>query len=511
MLYAFDDFEYDKECRELRRAGMMIPCEPQVFELLGLLIEQRDRVVSKGEIVDTVWDGRFVSDAAVSSRVMAARKALGDDGRKQAFIKTIHGTGFRFISDVDEVTAAKSSSEPRSAIRPGIVLKRDDPRTSLIVLPFRSLDPEPTGTILADAVHEDLTIQLARMPDYRVIARAAAAFNTSLSNDDVPIGDDLGVQYCVTGTVRSSGEMVRINAQVAETNTRHVIAALTFDRKRSELLDLQNLLILEIANSLGAQINLAEIRRIEEDAARDPTAYFHFKRSEMLISHRGWNKSTISKVVGHLEAARAIDPDFAPAISMQALVMGFSAPYGLLGKPHREVKPQVMDLAAEGIEKDPHRSTVLGWSGCAFCDVGETDAGFPHLERAIEIDPSNAQGRAALGWANLQKGDSDKAIDLFLHAIAISPNLPGHAFWLCGLARAYQQKGNRPELKRSLETAIRLDPAFALPYFGLSEVARADGNDEASATYLDRAQKLIDTTPELASGFKRLGWFHSSV
>ena len=365
--------------------------------------------------------------------------------------------------------------------------------------------------ILADAVHEDLTTQLARMPDYRVIARAAAAFNTNLSNEDDPIGDDLGVHYCVTGTVRSSGELVRINAQVTETETRHVITALTFDRRRSELLDLQNLLILEIANSLGAQINLAEIRRIEDDAARDPTAYFHFKRAEMLISHCGWNKSAISKVIGHLEAARAIDPDFAPAISMQALAMGFSAPYGLLGKSHREVKPQVMDLAAEGIEKDPYRSTVLGWSGCAFCDVGETDDGFPHLERAVEIDPSNAQGRAALGWANLQKGDADKAVDLFQDAIAISPNLPGHAFWLCGLARAYQHKGNRAGLKRSLETAIRLDPAFALPYFALSEVARADGNEEASATYLDRAEKLVDTTPELASGFKRLGWFHSSV
>lgn len=99
----------------------------------------------------------------------------------------------------------------------------------------------------------------------------------------------------------------------------------------------------------------------------------------------------------------------------------------------------------------------------------------------------------------------------FQQAIAISPNSPGHAFWLCDFACAHASKSNRPELRDTLETAMRLDPTFALPYFALSEIAREDGDLEASAVYSERAKKLIDAKPELVAGWKRLGWFHSSV
>jgi TolB-like protein len=498
MIVRFDEFELDRGCRELRRAGMMLPVEPQVFELLGFLVEQRDRVVTKDEIVEHVWNGRIVSDAAISSRIKDARKALGDDGRTQGYIKTVHGTGFRFIRDIIPEQAEPSQPSHLSLMRPGMIVPSEDPRPSLIVLPFRSLDPDPSGAILADAVHEDLSTQLARMPDYRVIARAAAILQPRTGSNAEEIARSLGVNYVITGTVRPAGDLVRINAHVTEVENGQVIAALTFDRKRSELLDLQNLLILEIANSLGAKINLAEVRRLEADANIDPTAYFHFKQSQLLLEHRGWNKSAMSRVIGHLETARKVDPDFAPAISMQALIMGLSAPYGLVGKSFEEVKPEVIDLATEGIEKDPHRSTVLGWSGCAYCDVGEPDRGKPYLERAMELDPSNAQSRAALGWALLQKGEHARAIDLFHEAIAISPNLPGHAFWLCGLATAQAGNGDHDAQKATLNAAIKLDPTLALPYFTLSGVAAAAGDREAADAYAARAKSLIDANPNQA-------------
>src|SRR5919202_1852930 len=103
MIYLFDDFELDPGQVELRQNGILVPAEPQVFALLLLLIENRDRMVSRDEIVEKVWDGRIVSEAAISSRIKSARHVLGDDGKTQRFIRTIHSQGLRFVADVRTV------------------------------------------------------------------------------------------------------------------------------------------------------------------------------------------------------------------------------------------------------------------------------------------------------------------------------------------------------------------------------------------------------------------------
>ena len=100
MLYRFGTFELDTAKAELRADGQPHPVEPQVFALLTLLVENRERLVSRDEILDKVWDGRVVSDAALASRIKSARQALGDDGQAQQFIRTIHGQGFRFVAEV---------------------------------------------------------------------------------------------------------------------------------------------------------------------------------------------------------------------------------------------------------------------------------------------------------------------------------------------------------------------------------------------------------------------------
>ncbi|MDH4071861.1 MAG: transcriptional regulator, partial [Gammaproteobacteria bacterium] len=100
MIFRFEAFELDTDKGELRKAGRTLSIEPQVFDLLAFLVENRERLLSKDEIFEKVWDGRIVSDSALTSRVKAARKALGDDGRKQKFIRTVHGKGLRFVGEV---------------------------------------------------------------------------------------------------------------------------------------------------------------------------------------------------------------------------------------------------------------------------------------------------------------------------------------------------------------------------------------------------------------------------
>src|SRR6187551_3002835 len=97
MIYTFAEFELDLAAFELRADGKVVSLQPQVFALIALLVENSERFVSKAELVEKVWEGRVVSDAAVASRVKSARKALGDDGTAQQLIKTIHGQGYRFV------------------------------------------------------------------------------------------------------------------------------------------------------------------------------------------------------------------------------------------------------------------------------------------------------------------------------------------------------------------------------------------------------------------------------
>nr|WP_070959905.1 winged helix-turn-helix domain-containing protein [Hyphomonas sp. Mor2] len=491
MIQRFSDFELDRNCRELRQSGMMVPVEPQVFDLLHLLIEHNDRVVSKDEIIEQVWNGRIVSESAISSRVKDARKALGDDGRRQAFIKTVHGIGFRFVGELAANAEAAESQFLEPDNRPGLVVRDQHPQTSIMILPFRSLDTNPDGLILCDAIHEDLTSHLARMPGFEVISRLGALKQPSSPENPELLGQNVGVGYVIAGSVRPSGDMLRISARIIDSASGLVIGALTFDRPRSELLDLQNLLIFEIANALGSEIDLAEVRRLEQDAATDPSAYFHFKQSHILMERRGWNRSTMSRVIGHLETARKIDPDFAPAISMQALVKGLVAPWGLLDKSPEEVKPEVMDLAAEGLEKDPHRSSVLGWSGCAYSDIGEPAVGKPHLERALELDPSNAQALAALAWSHTQLGEPDLGLPLIDKAIRITPNYPGHAIWLFLRSIVCMAQGDDVGARDACETSIRLDPKLALPYTTLAQLEMKAGNRAQARAYQDTADTLI--------------------
>ncbi len=116
MIFVFGDYALDLDQFELRRAGQLRPVEPQVFDLLAVLIRERHRVVPKEELLDTVWGDRFVSESALTSRIKAARQAIGDDGRSQRLIRTAHGRGYQFVAQVDETAQADSAASVSSAL-----------------------------------------------------------------------------------------------------------------------------------------------------------------------------------------------------------------------------------------------------------------------------------------------------------------------------------------------------------------------------------------------------------
>ena len=170
MIYAFEDYRLDVGARELRRANEVVPVEPQVFDLLHLLIENRARVVGRDEIVERIWKGRIVSDTAISSRVKSARQAIGDDGERQRLIRTHHGVGFRFLGEISEPSPV-SVSTPAQPAPQG---ETAPSRPSIAVLPFHLVGIAGPYVPIADALPHDLIVELSRLHWLKVIARGSS-------------------------------------------------------------------------------------------------------------------------------------------------------------------------------------------------------------------------------------------------------------------------------------------------------------------------------------------------
>jgi TolB-like protein len=227
LLYIFEDFTLDTDRRELRREADVVPTAPQVFDLLDYLIRHRDYVVSKDDLIGAVWNGRIVSDAALTTRLNAARAAIGDDGDKQRLIKTLPRKGFRFIGAVQEGErmATAGSQDDDTAQR-----SFSPPRLSIVVLPFANLSGGPEQNYFVDGVTESLTTDLSRISGSFVIGRHTAFTYKGKAIDLKQIGRELNVRYVLEGSLQRSGDRVRVNVQLVDAETSAHLWADRFDK-----------------------------------------------------------------------------------------------------------------------------------------------------------------------------------------------------------------------------------------------------------------------------------------
>ena len=220
MRYLFEDYALDTDRRELHRGPDVVPTTPQVFDLLDYLIRNRERVVSKDDLVSAIWNGRIVSDAALTTRLNAARSAIGDTGERQRLIRTMPRKGVRFVGAVHEgdrradTAAAADSHAERS--RPALALP-DKP--SIAVLPFLNMSDDPEQEYFADGMVEEITTALSRFKSVFVIARNSSFTFKGQAVDIKEVGRRLGVRYVLEGSVRKAAGKVRISGQLIDAIT----------------------------------------------------------------------------------------------------------------------------------------------------------------------------------------------------------------------------------------------------------------------------------------------------
>jgi TolB-like protein len=329
--FLFDDLTLDADRRELRRGAGRIAVEPQVFDLLVYLVQNRERVVSKDDLIASVWGGRIVSDSTLTSHINAARKAVGDSGGEQKLIRTVPRKGLRFVgtvlSQADGVETAPDTGSPgaetHEPARPALPLPD---RPAIAVLPFINMSGDPEQEYFSDGISEDIITALSKLRWFFVIARNSSFIYKGKAVHMKQVAEELGVGYVIEGSVRKGGDRVRITAQLNDVATGSHIWAERYDRGLADVFAVQDEITEAIVAAIEPQLYAAESFRARRKPPDSLDAWDLVMRA---LSHY-WRVTRQDNVVAQalLEKAIAIDPSYGQALGVLATSHTFSAHMG---------------------------------------------------------------------------------------------------------------------------------------------------------------------------------------
>lgn len=497
MQFHFSNHVLDVSLRELSRAGEPIPVEPQVFDLLIYLLTQRDHVVSKDDLIENIWGGRIVSESTLTSRINAARKAVGDTGHAQELIRTIARKGFRFVGDVrvqcngvaaGTIAAALPAPalSPEPAAEPPRAHLPPLDRAAIAVLPFANMSGEPEQEYFSEGISEDIITALSKLRWFYVIARNSSFIYRGKSVHLKKIGEELGVGYVVEGSVRKEGDHVRITAQLNDVATGSHIWAERYDRSLADVFAVQDEITQAIVAAIEPQLYAAESFRAQRKAPDNMDAWDLLMRA---LSHY-WRLTRADNVVAQalLEKAVAFDPRYGQALGLLAASHIFSAHMGW------EDMASALPVAERSALAAIHADSEDPWSHLALASVylflRRFDDCLAEFELALRLNPNFSLARGYYGVALAYCGrweDGDRAAR---QALRLSPRDPLAAIY-CGVISYCQFVGrNYEEAIRHAREALRQRADFVGAHRVLTAAAAMAGEAELAKTALVELRRV---------------------
>jgi TolB-like protein/Flp pilus assembly protein TadD len=493
LIYYFSDFVLDTGRREMRRGENQIPLEPQVFDLLEFLIRARDRVVSRDELLDTVWRGRTVSDATLSSRVNAARTAVGDNGEAQRLIRTLPRKGIRFVGEVREAPDLPSAvpfPEPTHLTEPE--------QPPIAVLPFTNMSGDPEQDFFADGMAEDIITALSRCSGLFVIARNSSFLYRGKSIDIREVGHALGVAYVLEGSVRRDGNRLRITGQMIDAVSGRHLWADRYDGELGEVFDLQDRITESVVAAIEPTVQFAEVVRQKSSKPSRLDAYDLLLRAYGL-EHEFTAESTAAALTC-LDQALAIDPAYAPALAMAAYCHALRHFQGWVA-PNDTHEAEGSRLAWRAVELAPNDAQVLWMAAFAIWNMSQNRrAAAPELfARSLMINPNSVMALTLGGWIEIMRGNQGAGRTMIERAQRLSPRDPRGWFTSGAMAVAVIADENYLEAIQWAEKALTRNRSFAVALRVLIvALVKLDQKDRAGTI----ARELLEVEPELTiSGF----------
>jgi TolB-like protein/DNA-binding winged helix-turn-helix (wHTH) protein len=533
----FGVFEADLRTGELRKGGLPVKLQEQPFRVLALLLDRPGDLVTREELRRALWPDEIALefDQGLNNAIKKLRRALDDSAEEPRFIETLSRRGYRFLAPVQVVqTPGREGSvttrEPKRTLRPFIVAglaaaalltvvlaiqlirprsptARPHGRVMLAVLPFENLSGDPQQQYFTDGMTEEMIAQIGRLRagSLRVIGRASAMAYRGAGKDIGRIARELRVDYVLTGSVRRSGERVRVTAGLSRARDQTQLWTRTYDRQLRDIIGLQ----VEVARAIARELPIgvsdsATLETSRFSASVNPEAYEAYLKGRFF-----WNKianEAVWKALEYFQQSIALDPDYAPAHA------GLSSAYGLLSvigeiRP-REGQPDAGAAARRALELDgtlPMAHVQLGFFQLNYeWDFGGARKSF---RRALELDPSSSAALHANATALAVVGKLDAATAEMRRAVELDPLWLLPSADLCMLmyfARQYEPA--IAECRKALE----MDPGFPPALYYLGGINESMGRYEEAFRNFQRLYAAAKVNPGfLAAGeeaFAAGGW-----
>lgn len=454
LRYIFEEYAIDTDRRELHRGADVVSVAPQVFDLLDYLIRNRERVVSKDDLINSIWNGRIVSDAALTTRLNAARSALGDSGEEQRLIRTLPRKGFRFVGPVREAQGATDAVVTDNAVEPSKPVLTLPDKPSIAVLPFHNLSGDPEQEYFADGMVDDIITALSRFKALFVIARNSSFTYKGRAVDVKQIGRKLGVRYVLEGSVRKAANRVRITGQLVDAATGAHLWADRFDGGLGDVFNLQDQVTESVVGAIAPALEKAEIERAKRKPTESLDAYAIYLRG-LARFYQFAGRQVNDEALRLFNNAIEIDPDFASAYARAASCYAYAKGNGWISGTPSEIA-EVTRLAQRAVELGKDDAMALAASGWALAHVvRDLEAGAGLIDRALVLNSNLAEAWFYGGWAKNYLGELELAIERFARAMRLSPLDPRALASRAGTAHAHFFLGRYAEAASWVAMALQ--------------------------------------------------------
>jgi len=445
--YLFEDYVLDIDRRELRRGSDLIAATPQVFDFIAYLIRNREKFVSKDDLIAAIWGGRIISEAALTSRLYAARNAIGDSGREQRLLKTLPRKGFRFVGAVWEERGDPGAPTPVIAHEALTLAGHLSGRPSIIVLPFTNLSGDPNLDILGEGITEDVLTELSKLRELVLIARRPRLLAESTARDVREIGREFGASYMLEGSVRAARFRTRVTGRLIDATTAAQIWGQRYDLDCARDPAFQDEIAQAIVSAILPAIRHADLQRSQHKQPEQLGVWEAYQRG---LWHMSKSEAAENKLARSLfQHAVDLDPNFGRGYA--AIAFTYTAASSAFSE---------MSIAES-------------------CELAE-----PLVRKAIALDENDTEARSRLALLSLLSGDLEGAIreaDLILSVHEGCPD----AWGVKGAALGYA--GRRQEGRDAIKRYFSLNPRDIARPIRQTQIASSfyvDGGYEEAAQIL---------------------------
>jgi TolB-like protein/DNA-binding winged helix-turn-helix (wHTH) protein/Tfp pilus assembly protein PilF len=530
--YTFGPFTLDSQESVLTTQGERVPLTPKAFATLLVLVERSGHVIEKDEILKLVWPDTFVEEGTLAQNISTLRKALGDGTNGQTYIETIPRRGYRFVAPVKAETEERAAaiipsndSSPVSSSRfrmaawtafiliallgTGGYLSRghlrrsahlSTSRATLAVLPFENLSSAPDQQYFADGFTEEMIAQLGDLDPAKlaIIARVSAMQYKGAGKNARDIGQELGADYILQGSVTRDGDRVRITAQLIQTQDQTTLWARDYDRDVRDILLLQSEVATAIASEIKLKLSPEESARLAIPRSVDPNTYELYLKGRYFWNKRG--EANFVTAIDYFQQAIANDPKYAPAYA------GLADAYALLGSspnpsiPRSEAMPRAKAAAMKALQFD--ESLADAHTSLAFVKMHyewDWPGSQKEFQRALNLNPNYATAHEWYAFWFTAQGRTDQALEQLAYAQKADPL---SLIIKADTAEILNYSGRYAESQKEAQKALDMDPNFLPAYLCLADVQVGTKNYQSAVTDL---QKALSIVPDDSWTLARLG------